>query len=164
MSIASASIDPGPTLVDRAFQLGYTVAYRLMRTYWRLRHPVTHGALVAVWNAGEVLLVRNSYIPYYSAPGGYVRRNEEPRAAAARELAEEVGAYVSPQDLQLGIEVTHEWEYKLDHVMVFNLELAVRPQIQIDHREVVEATWFTPAEALKLDLFPPLKRVIEAKR
>ena len=63
----------GPTVVDRGFQFAYVCAYQLMRTYWRLSRPNTHGTLVTMWNAGEVLLVRNSYVNYYSAPGGYVR-------------------------------------------------------------------------------------------
>ena len=163
MSIADASISPGPSPVDRAFQLGYTLAYRLMRRYWRWRHPTTHGALVAIWNSGEVLLIRNSYIPYYSAPGGYVRPFETALQAAVRELAEEVGTRVQSNQLQQALEVTHEWEYKTDHVIVFNLELPARPRIQIDHREVVDARWFKPAEALRLNVFPPLKTVIARK-
>lgn len=145
------------------FQLGYRTAYRLMRTYWMVRHPITHGTQVALWNAGEVLLVRNSYLAYYSAPGGYVRRHEQARDAAARELAEEVGIQVAPDRLRLDLEVTHEWEYRRDHCSVFSLELAERPAIHVDHREVVEANWFAPARAVALDVFPPLKKVIEAR-
>src|ERR1700712_627156 len=53
-----------PSFLDRLYQLGYFCAYRLMRTYWRIRHPTTNGALVAIWSSGKVLLVRNSYVPY----------------------------------------------------------------------------------------------------
>jgi 8-oxo-dGTP diphosphatase len=154
---------PGPTPLDRTFQVGYAVAYRLMRAYWGIRRPVTHGALIALWNAGEVLLVRNSYIPYYSAPGGYVRHNEAARDAAARELAEEVGIRVSAERLEFALEVTHDWENKRDHVQLFNLELSERPVVRIDHREVIEAAWFAPEHAVTLNVFPPLKKVIEAK-
>jgi 8-oxo-dGTP pyrophosphatase MutT (NUDIX family) len=77
-----------PTLVDRGFQVAYAGAYRMMRVYWRLRHPVTNGALVALWNRDELLLVRNSYVPYHCLPGGYVHRGESPRDAAVRELVE----------------------------------------------------------------------------
>jgi 8-oxo-dGTP pyrophosphatase MutT (NUDIX family) len=164
MPSGEASLDPGPTPVDRAFQVGYIVAYRLMRTYWALRRPLTHGTQIALWNAGEVLLVRNSYISYYSAPGGYMRRNEPAREAAVRELEEEVGIVVSPDKLVPALEVTHDWENKRDHVQIFNLELPARPTIRVDHREVLEASWFTPERALALKLFPPLSRVIEAKR
>jgi 8-oxo-dGTP diphosphatase len=152
------------TLVDRVYQLGYQVAYKLMRSYWRLRRPTTKGALVAIWSGGEVLLVRNSYVPYYSAPGGYVRPSEDAREAALRELCEEVGVRVRPEELELALDVTHEWEGKLDHVQIFNLQVAERPAVQIDNREVVEATWFSPQQVLSLQhVFPPLRRVIAAR-
>jgi 8-oxo-dGTP diphosphatase len=146
---------------DRLFQLGYICAYRLMRLYWSVRHPVTHGALVALWSEGEVLLVKNSYVDYYSLPGGYLRRGETARHGAIRELAEEVGVRVRPDELRLSVEECHEWEHKHDHVTIFELEIITRPNVRVDHREVVEAGFFTPARALELDLFPPLRRSIE---
>jgi ADP-ribose pyrophosphatase YjhB (NUDIX family) len=151
----------GPTFVDRGFQLAYVCAYRLMRAYWRLSHPTTHGSLVAIWNRGEVLLVRNSYVPYYGLPGGYVRRGESARDAAMRELFEEVGVSAKPEDLRLLLEETHEWEGKHDHVQIFGLDLPTRPTVAVDNREVVEASWWSPARALSLDLFPPLRHVLE---
>jgi ADP-ribose pyrophosphatase YjhB (NUDIX family) len=153
----------GPTLVDRGFQLAYTCAYRAMRTYWKVRHPTTHGSLVALWNAGEILLVRNSYVPYYSLPGGYVHRGETAREAAVRELREEVGVSTTGDQLVPLLDRTHEWEGKRDHVEIFALELPSRPNIEVDHREVVEAAWFPPTRALSMELFPPLRSVLETK-
>jgi 8-oxo-dGTP pyrophosphatase MutT (NUDIX family) len=152
-----------PTSVDRAFQVAYVIAYRLMRVYWRVRGPTTNGALIALWHGGEVLLVRNSYVPYYSAPGGYLRRNEDPVAGAVRELREEVGIHARPEQLVLALDLTHPWEGKHDHVRIYNLELSERPELHIDHREVVEASWHKPENALALNVFPPLKRVIQDK-
>lgn len=134
-----------------------------MRVYWKMRRPKTHGALVAVWQGGEVLLVKNSYVPYYSAPGGYVRTNETGRDAAIRELREEVGVTVAPDRLEPALDETNEWEGKQDHVEIFNLELDERPEIAVDHREVVAASWFSPQRVSELEIFPPLRRVI-AKR
>jgi 8-oxo-dGTP pyrophosphatase MutT (NUDIX family) len=156
--------DSKPTLLDRGFQLAYVCAYRLMRTYWKLRRPTTHGALVTIWNRGEVLLVRNSYVPYYSLPGGYLHGGEASRNAALRELKEEVGIDAAAADLKLEIDETHEWEGKHDHVEIFSLEVDERPAIAVDHREVIEASWFTPERALTLNLFPPLRRVIERRK
>lgn len=156
-----ASHDVGPTPLDRCFQLGYRLAYRLMRAYWRVRRPRTRGALVAIWNEGALLLVKNSYIPYYSLPGGYLRRNETPRQAAVRELAEEIGLTASEAELELVVSEINEWEGKQDGVEIFALELGQRPAVHIDHREVVEAAWFPPEQALKLQLFPPIRRAIE---
>jgi ADP-ribose pyrophosphatase YjhB (NUDIX family) len=134
-----------------------------MRTYWKATHPTTHGALVTLWNRGEVLLVRNSYVPYYSLPGGYVRRGEDPRDAALRELDEEVGLKADPSQLSLVHEETHPWEGKQDHVEIFSLEVDPRPEIAVDHREVIEAAWWTPSRALELNLFPPLRKVLERR-
>ena len=152
-----------PTFVDRGFQVAYAGAYRMMRVYWRLRHPVTHGALVAMWNHGEVLLVRNSYVPYYCLPGGYVRRGESGRDAAIRELSEEVGVSAKGQELKLELEERHEWEGKDDHVVIFALDVPARPEVHVDHREVVDAAWFSPAAALSLDLFPPIRHMLDAR-
>ena len=80
-------------MIDRLFRIVYICAYRMMRLYWAVRRPHTHGALVAIWHDGAILLARNSYLPYYSLPGGYVRRNEIARQAAIRELAEELCGY-----------------------------------------------------------------------
>lgn len=152
-----------PTLVDRSFQLAYIVAYRLMRVYWGVRKPDTHGALVALWNRGEILLVRNSYVGYYSLPGGYVRRTETSREAALRELTEEVGITARPEALELVYDESSLWEGKRDHVEIFSLELDERPTVRIDHREVIDAQWFSPERALRLTLFPPLRKVIEQR-
>ena len=149
-----------PTVVDLGFQAGYVCAYQLMRMYWRLRRPTTHGALVAIWVHGQVLLVRNSYVPYYSSPGGYLNQGETAREAAVRELREEVGIAVVPGQLEQALEVTHDWEGKHDHVVIFTLELEERPNIQVDHREVVEAFWFDPEQIAGENVFPPLKQAI----
>jgi 8-oxo-dGTP pyrophosphatase MutT (NUDIX family) len=151
------------TPVDRAYQIAYRWGYQVMRLYWRLRRPNTRGSLVALWNRGDVLLVRNSYVRYYGLPGGYVRRGEDGRQAALRELFEEVGVAVRADDLELLLDETHDWEGKRDHVQIFTLELATRPEVQIDHREVVEAMWSPLPHALTLELFPPLRRVLEAR-
>jgi 8-oxo-dGTP diphosphatase len=153
-----------PTVIDRGIQLGYVCAYRLMRVYWKLSHPNTHGALVTLWNDGHVLLVKNSYVPYYSAPGGYVHDGETSRAAAVRELKEETGYTARPDQLTLVYDETRDWEGKKDHVEIFAIDVPERPRIQVDNREVVEADWFTKDRALALNLFPPLRDVISTRR
>lgn len=153
----------GPTLVDLCYRQAYRVAYRMMRAYWRVRKPRTRGALVTVWNRGELLLIRNSYVSYYSLPGGYLRRHETSRQAAIRELFEEIGVRTSEAELELVLSEINEWEGKKDGIEIFSLEVAERPEVQIDQREVIEAAWFSPERALELDLFPPIRRAIERR-
>ncbi len=149
------------TPVDLAFQLAYKVAYRMMRVYWGVRKPTTHGALVTLWNQGQVLLVQNSYVPYRSLPGGYVARHETAVQAAIRELREEIGIEARPEQLDKVFDQVNEWEGKRDHVEIFTLALDRRPRISIDRREVVSADWYSPRDALELNLFPPIRTVIE---
>jgi 8-oxo-dGTP pyrophosphatase MutT (NUDIX family) len=150
-------------VLDRSLQLGYKLAYRMMRIYWGVRRPATHGALVTLWNQGELLLIQNSYVGYRSLPGGYVGRYETAKEAAVRELREEIGVVASVDQLEKVYDEVKDWEGKRDHVEVFQLELPTRPVIHIDHREVVAAGWYSPASALALDLFPPIRLILEAR-
>ncbi len=143
------------------FRVAYRCAYRLMRVYWATVHPSTHGALVAVWWQGQILLVRNSYVPYYSLPGGYVRPWESGTQAAVRELLEETGLEARPEQLRRAVDLTHQWEGKSDHVEIFELDVDQPFRVKVDNREVVSAEFFAPSAALKLDLFPPIRDAIK---
>jgi 8-oxo-dGTP diphosphatase len=150
-------------VIDLFYRVAYRCAYRMMRVYWAALHPKTHGALVAIWHQGELLLIKNSYVPYYSLPGGYVHRNETGREAAERELFEETGIRVSPTDLKLALDEQHDWEGKREHIEIFELDVTERSTVAVDHREVVSAEFHSPADALRLQLFPPLRKVIERR-
>lgn len=154
-------IQRATTVVDRSFQLAYRVAYRMMRLYWGVRRPATHGALVTLWNDGQLLLIQNSYVNYRSLPGGYVGRFETGAEAAVRELREEIGITARTEQLVKVYDEVKDWEGKRDHVEIFKLELDTRPEITIDRREVVAAGWYSPARALELDLFPPIRLILE---
>ena len=151
------------SIIDFAFRMAYRAAYQAMRVYWRLARPVTRGALVAIWNNGEILLVKNSYVNYYCVPGGYLKAAETPVEAAVRELAEEVSIQVPPESLKLGLEETHTWEGKTDMVSIFDLDVKERPVFRVDNREVIDAEFFSPHYALEIKLFPPLRRHLEAR-
>jgi 8-oxo-dGTP pyrophosphatase MutT (NUDIX family) len=139
-------------MIDLAYRVAYRGAYKLMKVYWMALRPQAHGALIAIWNAGEILLVKNSYVRYFSLPGGYVHRRETAREAAIRELLEETAVRATPSDLRLALDMQHDWEGKREHIEIFELDLSHRPQVKVDNREVVEARFFTPQAALKLEL------------
>jgi ADP-ribose pyrophosphatase YjhB (NUDIX family) len=151
-------------MIDAGYRLMYRIAYRLMKVYWRALKPLNHGALVAIWHQGRVLLVKNSYVDYYSLPGGYVKRGELPSEAAVRELREEISLDVNPSQLELQVDLTHDWEGRRDHVVIFDLFLDEAPRVKVDNREVVAAEFVTPEQALERRLFPPLRRHVERSR
>ncbi len=150
-------------VLDPMFRIAYRVAYQLMRAYWHAVHPETHGALVAIWCGGKILLVRNSYVRYFSLPGGYVRSRESGRSAAARELEEEIELVVDETELIPVLDKVWNWEGKRDHVELFQLELSVEPVVSVDNREVVAARFYEAEEALELDLFPAIREHILAR-
>jgi 8-oxo-dGTP diphosphatase len=150
-------------MIDRLYRVAYRGAYRMMRVYWAVMRPQVHGALVAIWNNGEILLVKNSYVPYWSLPGGYVHRGETGRQAAIRELIEETGIRAGAAELRLALDHQHLWEGKREHVEIFELDVATRPTLKVDNREVIQATFFHPKKALELELFEPLRKIIEKR-
>lgn len=149
------------SLLDLFFQMAYFTAYRIVRIYWGIRKPKTYGALITIWHKGKILLVKNSYLNYFSLPGGYIRQGEKAVTAAVRELREEVGINVREEELQLVLETEHDWENRRDNVSIFALEVAEKPYITVDNREVVSATFYSPAEALAMNLFPPITTCIK---
>src|SRR5262245_9084843 len=108
-------------MVDLFFRVAYKDAYRMMQIYWKVLHPQMHDALVTIWNNGEILLVKNSYVRYWSLPSGYMHRGETGREAAIRELLEETGMRAEPTDLKLALDQQHLWEGKHEHIEIFNL-------------------------------------------
>lgn len=126
--------------------------------------PRTLGVLVALWHDGRVLMVRNSYRPGTGLPAGGVRRGEDPRQAAVRELREEVGVRVPADVLRFVTDVEIRYESKLDLCRVFELTLETRPEIRIDRREVVWAGWMRPEEALDADPAPHARAYLERER
>ena len=128
-----------------------------------LRPRIT-GAIVLVRVDAELLLVRPSYRPWLTVPGGRVQRGEEPRHAAARELAEEVGLRAAPQSLvALGEFVVHHSHIE-DHVHAFELRLSEHPPLRIDSREIVWAGFRAEAGLARPELWPALPPILAGSR
>jgi 8-oxo-dGTP diphosphatase len=147
-------------MINALIRAVYRVAHWGLRLLWFIRRPETTGALVAVWHHGRVLLVKNSYRPQLTLPGGYIRPREDRRTAAARELREEVGIQVQPKRLVHAYHGTHLFEHRKDTLDIYELELEDAPDVRVDDREVVRAEFLTPDEALDMQIVPHLEEYL----
>jgi 8-oxo-dGTP diphosphatase len=141
-----------PHFSDALYRASYRMAYPLWRLYLRLFRVRTQGAQVVVWNYGRVLLIRNSYRKQYTFPGGYIRRGEDTANAASRELYEETKIAVPADKLRLAFNCSYNHHKQEGHDDIYEIQLASEPRVCIDNREVIEARFVTPDNALLLPL------------
>ncbi|HLL64559.1 MAG TPA: NUDIX hydrolase [Micromonosporaceae bacterium] len=99
---------------------------------------------------GSLLLVRQPPGVGWSLPAGLLDRGEQPVAGAARELAEETGVEVSPQQLRPAnpSAVVHTHGRWVD--LVFETEVPADVPLRVDGAEILEAAWHP------VDDLPPL--------
>ena len=133
--------------------------YLGFRIYCFIFRPTAIGVRVMLILDGQVLLVRQTYIPGWYMPGGGVKRGETLEEAIRREAQEEVGAEMGKLSL-LG-SYTHFGEHKSDHNALFLCTDFTLSGKQ-DH-EVAEARFF-PLDALPKGLQGGHRRRLEEYR
>lgn len=113
---------------------------------------------------GRVALVRNTYRPGWSLPGGVVDDNEQPTAACVRELAEELGFTVQ----QLGPLLAVQWAQRLDgsplQFLSFTFDAGECPdpaQLRAQPEEIAEIGFFD-LDDLPADTRPFIRRRLDA--
>ncbi|MBW4531893.1 MAG: NUDIX hydrolase [Aphanothece saxicola GSE-SYN-MK-01-06B] len=126
----------------------YWLAARLYETWQLLARPHNHGALVAIWHQGRLLLVQASYRHGLGLPGGGLERRETAQQAAVRELTEELGLRVSQEELVDPWQITETSARGKNSVTIFTLRAAREPVIHLDGLELVAGHWLTTQEAL----------------
>jgi 8-oxo-dGTP pyrophosphatase MutT (NUDIX family) len=112
----------------------------------------TVGAVVLLRDeADRLLLLRQPPGPGWSLPGGLLGRLERPVDAAVRELAEETGVVVRPEDLRAGVPsaVVNSGTQQVDCVFTSTVD-SVEFRSDVDPVEVFEGRWFA------LDRLPAL--------
>jgi 8-oxo-dGTP diphosphatase len=147
------------SLLDLACRIVFRLGFPLARIWWRLARPRHEGVVVAVFVRSALLLVRASYRAGWHLPGGGVRRDEMPEAAARRELAEEIGLTASAL-LPAGV-ICGSWDGRRERVHFFELQLVEEPELQLDNREIIAARLTSPSELRSMALTGPLAAYLQ---
>lgn len=142
-------------MINLLWRIGYWAAFRAARLVWRIQRPKHAGAVLAGWLGNEILVVRQSYrsVPYW--PGGGVSAGESPLQAIRRELKEELDIDLSQHELRLACEMDVQWEYRHEHVSVFETFFESAPRLHIDRREIVAAEFVDPLPLASRADLPP---------
>jgi ADP-ribose pyrophosphatase YjhB (NUDIX family) len=118
----------------------FRLAYMVLRVYWFLFRPTGTGVKCVLTDGDRLLLVMHTYGPRrWGLPGGGVRRGEPPRAAATREMKEELGVGITSWT-DLGT-VSGRSQYKTETLHCFRTELQ-DPRLTIDRAEIEATHWF----------------------
>jgi ADP-ribose pyrophosphatase YjhB (NUDIX family) len=135
----------------------YRLPSRWRRSLVRLATPkFIVGAVILVRDAdapppGRLVLLRQPPGYGWSLPAGLLKRGERPAAGAARELFEETGIRISPDQLTEAkpTAVVHHRGRWVDVVFQARVS-AAEVEFTVDGAEVYEAAWY------RLDALPPL--------
>ncbi|HSM19552.1 MAG TPA: NUDIX domain-containing protein [Hyphomicrobiales bacterium] len=131
---------------DALKRLLIPVLRRVYRPVMRLTRGQTLGANCALIDGeGRVLLVRHSYAPGWSFPGGGVECGETVLQALRRELAEEVGVELECEPRLHGVFANFEL-IPGDHVAFFVAEKWRQPAAPKRNLAIVEQRLFAPGE------------------
>jgi len=136
------------------------------QTFYRLPHPVRRrivrllvpkylvGAVAIVRDAeapdpGRLLLIRQPPGRRWGLPAGLLKKGEPPAVGAARELQEESGVVIAPDDLTPGVPnaIVHARGW-VDTIFMGAVP-ASTTELIVDGGEVLEAGWF-PLDDLPL--------------
>jgi 8-oxo-dGTP diphosphatase len=158
-----APVNRGARPIDRAWQLTFRIAYRFAKAWWFVRRPKHRGALLAIWHGGTILILSPSYRAVLNLPGGGIKRGEDPKETVLREVEEEIGLVLTPDQLRLAGETEFRWENRVDHVTMFEAILAERPLLSIDHREIVAAEFRNPASIRPEEVSPHVWHYVAGK-
>ena len=149
------------SVFDLMFRLAYRLVYPPWRLYLQLSKRRTQGSQVVVWSGERVLLIRNSYRREYTFPGGYLKRGEDTRTAARRELREETGITVRADQLVFACSWSHQVGRSTGHDDLYECRFEQSPRLKIDNREVVEGRFVTPQQAWTLPIEAHVRKYLE---
>lgn len=123
---------------------------RKFRQYLRRLEKRAASAVVMCECDGRLLIVKATYKPHWSLPGGIIDANESPRRAAVREVNEEVGIALQPDELEFVMVVDRISSVAQTYQFVFRAEVSreMLDAMQLQASEISDAMMVTRDEVL----------------
>lgn len=137
--------------MKKLWQMVGVAAFWLSRPALRVYLRKTERTRVIITAEGKVLLVKTWLgSGDWMLPGGGIHKDEEPAAAAIREVYEETGIRLQPADLKFSQSLLPR-EYNLTFkCSVFTAELAAALPLKAQKGEIIEVAWFNLKDLPKL--------------
>jgi len=119
--------------------------------------PIRIAAAILTRPDKKMLVVRKRGTEAFMQPGGKIEPGEEPADALCRELAEELGLAVAPEDLSFVSRFTapaanEPGQFVFAEVFRLRTDAVIEPG-----EEIEEAVWIDPVRPARLD-YAPLTR------
>ncbi len=119
---------------------------------------------ICITHDHDVLMFKRSdtkkvFPGWLALPGGHIEEGENPLTAAIREVQEEVGVTLTPEEIQLKFVAMHHHTDRNELFIVFGFlaALAKKPE-RINSNSEGHASWMKSATVLRMDtVFPPVK-------
>lgn len=122
------------------------IVRKLLQRYWRLSRSLTLGVRgVVIDDERRFLLIRHTYMPGWTFPGGGVEYGETLHDALVRELDEEVAVGLTGPPELFGVYSNHV-HFPGDHVAVYIVRAWRHVRIPAPNREIAEFGFFSSSE------------------
>ncbi len=119
-----------------------------------MRRKIHIAAALIDDHEGRILLVRKAGTPWFMQAGGKIESGETAIAALARELAEEIGLPLEPNQARylghFSAPAANEPDFLVE-AEIFHIRISHRP---VASAEIDEVTWVAPAQARDMALAP----------
>lgn len=144
----------GGSPLDPFWRLAYRLGHPCVELFWQAMATPGTGSVIAVWHGSRLLCVRESYRRGLGLPGGGLNAGEAPRAAARRELFEEVGLDLAAEAFRPAGTIAFTAGRRAIEDTLFEVELDDALPLRVDRREIVWADYL-PLDAIRAARLQP---------